>query len=517
MTEEIKLYKPKTIELTSQIVEGFAGSCLTKFFDHATPFEDFHREWWQLCCSKEPFVAICAPRSHSKSTTITIVYTLATLLFRQKKYALIVADTESQAALFLGQIKTILRDSKEIRELFHLSLKKDVEEEVDFVKDTETDVIVSFEDGHQFRIMAKGAEQKLRGLLWNGKRPDLIVIDDLMNEELVSNKDRRDKLRKWIYGSLIPCRSQDGIIRFVGTPMNLDDPLESLMPPPHSRDTVDEGIKLWSRKKKGAWVAVKYRAHTEDYKKLLWPSRKSVKEFKELRADYTEQGIPEVYSCEYLCNPIDESIRYFRRTDIVPMQDADYEKPMNFYITADLAISARDRADYSAFCIGGVDDSGTLHIRHVIRERLDGEEIVNTLIALHRAYEPLAIGIEDTQIKKAIGPFLNRAMRESNVYMNIIPLSPHRTDKISRGRSIQARCRAGAVKVDKKADWYAEFEDELLTFPKAKHDDQVDAFAYLGLMIDKLIEAPTQEEIEEEEWEMEFSERETGASMVTGY
>jgi hypothetical protein len=48
----------------------------------------------------------------------------------------------------------------------------------EFVKDAEDDLIVATEDGHFFRIQAKGSEQKVRGLKWNGKRPDLIVCHE---------------------------------------------------------------------------------------------------------------------------------------------------------------------------------------------------------------------------------------------------------------------------------------------------------------------------------------------------
>ena len=80
--------------------------------------------------------------------------------------------------------------------------------------------------------------------------------------------------------------------------------------------------------------------------------------------------------------------------------------------------------------------------------------------------------------------------------------------------------RAIGVIFDKEGDWYASFEDECLTFPRGKRDDQVDAFAYLGLMLDKLVEAPTKEEIEDAEWYDEFGDDEsnaTGRSGVTGY
>ena len=490
--------RPVWPKLTKDVIEGFASSCLTPYFDEASAFADFHRELWDLCWSADKFVAICAPRGHAKSTIITIVYTLAAVLFREREFVVIVADTESQASLFLGQIKQILEDSKHIQELFGL---KTNEKGLVYEKDTDTDFIIQFSDMTKFRIIAKGAEQKLRGMLAGyGKRPDLVVIDDLLNEELVANKDRRDKLRRWVYGSLIPCRSRDGIIRFVGTPMNLDDPLESLMPKDNAKTTVVEDLKIWSKRKIGMWKSVKYKAHNHDYSKLLWPARNTKQFFEELKQDFHDQGIPEVYACEYLCNPIDDSIRYFRRGDFLSMTEEDRKKNKTFYITADLAISQKERADYTAIVVGGMDSNGQLHIIQCIRDRLEANDIVTTLLTLQKIYNPIAVGIEDTQITKAIGPYLNRAMQESGTYMNLLMLKPHRQDKIQRARSIQARMRAGMVKFDKSAEWWLMFEDECMSFPRAKHDDTVDALSYQGILIDLMSEGLTKEELDLEQY-----------------
>lgn len=504
-------------KLTPEVIEGFAGSCLKKYYDNASGFAAFHRELWELCCSDDKFIAIAAPRGHAKSTIITITYTLAAILFRQSKFVLVVADTEAQAALFLGQIKQILYDSTEIHSLFGLRVD---EKGVVFEKDTETDIIVKFNDSSMFRIIAKGAEQKLRGLLWQGSRPDLIVIDDILNDELVANKDRRDKLRKWIYGALIPCRSEVGKIRWVGTVMNLDDPLCSLMPNQRDKHSVVTDLKVSSTKKKGMWKSVLYRAHNSDYSQLLWPERKTVQFFQELRQDFQEQGMPEVYACEYLNNPVDDSIRYFRQGDFLPMTEEDHKKNFTYYITADLAISERDRADYTAIIVGGMDSNGQLHIVHAIRDRLAGDEIVSVLLALQKIYSPLAVGIEDTQISKAIGPYLNRTMAETGTYMNVLMLKPHRQDKIQRARSIQARMRAGYVKFNKQADWWDTFLDECMTFPRARHDDMVDALAYQGILIELMTEGLTIEEIKEEEYQEEYEHsgnHDEGRDLMTGY
>ena len=223
---------------------------------------------------------------------------------------------------------------------------------------------------------------------------------------------------------------------------------------------------------------------------------------------------------EYLNIPIDESVAYFKRKDFIPMTEEDKKSKMNYYITADLAISESEKADFSVFILAGVDENKIIHVKDVIRERMDGKEIVDTLLMLQQIYDPEAVGIEDMQVSKAIGPFLREEMIKNNTFLNLVPLKHGGKDKTTRSRSIQARMRAHGVCFDKQADWFANFENECLTFPRGKHDDQVDAFAYLGLMLDKLIEAPTKEEIDELEYldEQRSAESDNGGqSATTGY
>lgn len=507
----------KKTKLTSDLIYGFVGSCLANRFDGSLPTPLCHREWWDLCCSEHKYVAISAPRGHAKSTAITLSYTLANVLFRERQFVLIVSDTESQANLFLGGIKTELQENKSIIELF--GIKRNEKKEVKFLKDTESDIIVEFNDGTQFRIISKGAEQKLRGLLWNGKRPDLIILDDMENDEIVMNKDRREKFRRWFYGALMPSLSTQGQIRYVGTILHMDSMLERLMPKEYDKQTIYEELKVYTLKKT-LWKSIKYKAHNSDFSYILWPEKFSKADLLARKEEYSAQGLPDVYSQEYLNIPIDDSVSYFKKGDFLPIREDDKKEKLNYYVAVDAAISERDRADYTAIVVGGIDASGYLHIKNVIRDRLDGRQIVDTLIQVQKIYDPVLMAIEQTQITKALGPFLREAMHKNNTYMNILELQPHRTDKIMRARSIQARMKAGAVKFDKSSDWYDTFEDELLKFPRARHDDQVDAMSYMGLIIDKYVEAPTQEEQEEIDWEEE-KERSgynmQGINQTTGY
>ena len=502
-------------KLNSDVMEGFVNSVLRKNFDKPAATPEFHKEIWELVTSNSKQVAIAAPRYHAKSTAVTHAYTLASVLFRESRYVLIVSDTVTQAVQFLGDIKKELLENDDLRSLFGVK---------EFPKDTEDDLIVEMEDGWTFRIQAKGSEQKLRGLKWANLRPDLIIGDDMENDEIVMNKDRRQKFKRWFYGALIPCVSSTGKIRIVGTILHLDSLLENLMPASQLashrgvKSLIKEDLKEYSSNVL-PWRSVKYRAHTDDFKSLLWPEMKSATEFRMQKDDYVRQGLADVYSQEMLNIPLDITDTFFKKTDFVPIKPEDEKKNLVYYAACDLAVSQSQKADYSAFVVGGMDEDGRLYCKHVIKQRMDALEIVDTILMIQKIYKPVLFGLEQGTIQKAIGPYLNEEMLKRGEFINTVLIKPS-GDKLTRARSIQARMRSGACKFDKDAEWYQGFEDELLRFPRDKHDDQVDAWAYLGLMLDRMWEAPTDKELEEEEYEAYIHENNlnvSGRSLTCGY
>lgn len=504
--------------LTADVIEGFSASLLQKNFDGAVKSPDCHKEWWELCCSKYDKVAIAAPRRHAKTTAITQTYTLAAVCFREREYVLIVSDTITQAIQFLGDIKTELMDNEQLRALFKIK---------SFIKESEDDVIVLCEDGHKFRISAKGAEQKVRGLKWDQKRPDLIICDDLENDEIVMNKERRAKFKRWFNAALVPCMSYRGKLIYVGTILHNDSLLEGLMPKRHKKTTVVEPLKTYMTKPEYGWMTSKYRAHTADFTGILWSNLYDKEWFINKRNELIEQGIPDVYSQEYLNIPLDETTSYFKRTDFKDFTDenrqalskSDWKKHFNFYITTDLAVSIKEVADWSVFIISGTDENNVVYVFDVIRARMDSKEIVDTLLSLERIYQPICISMEKGQIEKSIGPFLRQQMLETGTFPSILAIAPS-MDKLTRAKSIQGRMRAGAVRFDKSADWFFELEEECILFPRGKHDDQVDSLAYIGLVLDKMIQGRTEREIADEEYAEELEESglaEEGRNSYTGY
>lgn len=496
------------IGITAEQVHGFTTSLLMSRFDNPQPTPDFHHKLWAIMCQPDSKVAVAAPRAHAKSTAVTHSLSLATVMFRVKKHVMIVSDTETQASNFLKDIASELRENDQLTQLFRFKR---------LVKDTETELIGEFEDGVQFRIIAKGAMQKLRGTKWRNTRPDLIIGDDLENDEMVMNEERRAKFRYWFYAALLPAGGDSCDFRIVGTILHLDALLERLMPPLGAEGTVEEPLVQYSTDAR-IWKSLRFRAHSEDYEHLLWPEKFSKERLINIREDYVQQGFPEGYAQEYLNYPIDESSSYFQKRDFLPIpEDSQHEE---FYVACDLAISQQKNRAFTVLAVASVTPNGRLRVRDIYRFRGDTLEIIDRLFSIQLRYKPELFFIEQENIARTLGPVLNKEMEERQIYLSIQKMTATQ-DKIKRARGLQARMRAGAVEFDTSAEWFPDLQQEMLQFPRGAYMDQVDALAWIAIGLDSIIEAASAEELAEEEYQQEVEDTSSmydmGASSWTGY
>jgi predicted phage terminase large subunit-like protein len=483
--------------IDADVIAGFTLSFLAAKYDNPKPIPKFHEEMWNLCCSREPKVAIASPRSHGKSTAITHAFILAMMLLRIKSFCLLVSDTESQAAGFLVDIKAELESNEALRAKFGVSK---------LLKDTETNIIVQMIDGHKFRVQAKGSEQKVRGIKWMNKRPDLILCDDLEHDEIVMNPDRREKFRHWFMNALIPCGSDTCWVRVVGTIMHLDSMLQRLL-------------------EDATWASLKFQAHNSDFTEILWPEQFSKERLLDIRAGFEAQNNLGGYSQEYLNRPVADGSTYFNKDYFFDFGRDDRGTALlpnlEYFAAADFAISEKERADFTVIMVAGVDPDGHIYIVDVRRGRWDAESITEELIATQMMWKPNVFTFEAGQIDKALAPYLNTEMRRRNVYMNIIRMTPTKS-KTMRGRAIQGMVKSGFVRFDKEASWYPDLENELMTIsdtgPRGTHDDHFDAFAYIGLTVDQYYEAQSDDELEQEAYDQAIEDfHDQGRCKSTGY
>jgi hypothetical protein len=318
-----------TFQLTCEHVEALSGVYLSPRYDQPQPTPEFHRECWRRYCSPASACATAAPRNHAKSTALTHDFTLASVLFRADDYVIVVGSSEDMAIEHLGDIANELRENEDVIRDFKIK---------SFVTDQKTDIIVECHDGHQFRLIARGAEQKIRGRKWRGKRPGLIIFDDIEDDEQVESRDRRTKFRRWFFRACKQSLRDGGKIRGHGTILHEDSLLNRLM-------------------KNSAWDSKLYKAHKAfgDFSDILWSEKFPVERLRLIRQEFINEGDAAGYSQEYLNDPFDNDLSYLWKDGFIGMSPQDHEKPKRFAVGVDFAISTKDKANRTSFTVGGKD------------------------------------------------------------------------------------------------------------------------------------------------------------------
>ncbi len=492
--------KAVPVKLTADLIESFAGTFLSPRYDNRAPTPQLHREAWALYCSDNPQVMCIAPREHAKSTALTMVYTMAEVLFRCSDYVILVSSTEDLAAEQLGNISEELHENQDIRREFGIK---------GFESDTKADIIVTCNDGHRFRILCRGAEQRIRGRMWNGKRPNLLVCDDMEDDEQVENPDRRTKFRRWFFRAAKQALGRYGKTRVHGTVLHDDSLLNRL-------------------KKNKSWKHLFYAAHEsfDDFSNILWPEQWPEARLRARREEFIQDGDAAGYSQEFLNNPLDNSEAFLRKADFRPMVDEDYDSEKIICASADFAVSKADKANRTCFTVGGKDVSNILHFLDVRKGRWDPVEWIDEMFSIQQRWSPEVFWVEDGVIWKSVRSMIYREMQVRDITINFEAINPVK-DKATRGRSYQKRMRAGLCRFDKHAEWYPDFEQENLRFTgiaQATLDDQFDSPALLSKGFDDFAHVEKEDFYDDEERDLEagFWQRKTmnnsdGRSVHSGY
>jgi predicted phage terminase large subunit-like protein len=187
------------------------------------------------------------------------------------------------------------------------------------------------------------------------------------------------------------------------------------------------------------------------------------------------------------------------------------------YITNDIAVSVSKKADYTCHIVWKILASNKVCVIDVRYKRQDALKTCELMLDLNTAYEPEEFITESGVIEKTIGPFLNVMMLQENNFLTLETV-PSSVDIERRASSLQARMRAGQVYFDTHADWFYEFKQEYLKFPRAPRNDRVAAGAVFGQRMALLSRPVTRDEDWEEEiTQWQRSHVKNGRSKVTGY
>ena len=189
------------------------------------------------------------------------------------------------------------------------------------------------------------------------------------------------------------------------------------------------------------------------------------------------------WSALYQQNPVPDDGIYFTK-DMFREAQLPPKDECVVTVAWDFAISEKQHNDYTVGTVTLLDPDDMLHVADVIRFRSsDTAFMVKSILDLCRKwYSPsLILGCEDGQIYRAIDSLLKKEMRKRSYYPSMKQLKPI-TDKQARARTLQGRMQQGMVSFAANAPWLDTLRAEMLRFPAAVHDDQVDSLAWNALI-----------------------------------
>lgn len=460
-------YKTRLLAFAKVCFEGHMRDPQT---NELIPFSSFHAELEALLTDDTNFrLGIAAPRNHAKSTVVTFFYVLWCALFKKKKNIVIISSSEDMAIRFLRRIKEELEFNSMLHYLFGMQKAE---------KWSETEIILA----NGVVIHARGRGAQLRGLISGANRPDLIICDDIEDDELVRSEIRRQDLESWFNGTVMPTLTpRVGQLVLIGTILHQDSLLNNVLT------------------KYNEFKTAKFAALLPN-DEPLWPERFSQADLHKIREDLTARGQLEKFYMEYMNDPVPQEAAIF---DLKTFRFYDPNAlPAKHDLVYEMAIdlgggSTRVSADDTAFVVTATDKYNNVYVIDVFSDTMgtDTDRIIEVLFSLYDAHAPQTIIVEKTTATNFLISTLEREQLKRNAYLPLKFVNPPRGQGGRKGNMTDAkfqRIAALAPQVRAGVLMFLPSQQKILSqaasFPRSKHDDILDALAYIWMFGHRSIE-----------------------------
>ena len=420
--------------------------------------------------------ADAAPRGEAKSTLVTRLFSLWTVITGAKKFIVIAMDSIDQAYPMLEAIKAELE--------FNPRLKTDFPEMCGQGRVWQAGMIVT---ASNVKIQVFGSGKKMRGMVHGAFRPDLAILDDIENDEMVRNPDQRDKLEMWLKQTVLPLGAVGTKfdVIYIGTILHYDSVLSRTLNNPFWSTRKFKAMKrwpdrmdLWDRweelyRNDGAAVAEAfYQANKDEMERgaqTSWAAR-GVLALMKIRA----RDGHATFDSEYQNDPVSG--------DAAPFASAlkywtELPGDLIYFGALDPSLGkAGASRDPSAIIVGGYHRStGKLYIVEAqIKKRLP-DLIIEDVIRLHQQYSCKLWFIETVQFQEFLKDELVKRSAARGLPVPARAVKPI-TDKLLRIETLQPHMANGLILLHAGQ---TTLEQQFRHFPMADHDDGPDAVQML--------------------------------------
>lgn len=423
-------------------------------------------------------VAVAAPRSHAKSSFLSKGFPIHEIVYRKRAYIILISETPTVSSANLEWIKIQLQNNEKLRQdfgpLFHPKRQMNP-------RDNSSEFVAWLPKGedqqHQLTLVqAASTGQALRGRNWNGKRPDLIICDDLEDKRNTNTEQLRQELSDWFRQVVVPLGDPEGkrtAIVMMGTTVHPQSLLidvinnrsdfqskiyRAIRQHPERDDLWEHARQLYTdhenanRAREAEAFYVANRAEMDRGVEVLWPKVQPIWKLMTWKWDNGSKA----FNTEYMNNPIDTESMLFNPNTFTYWSDKDANRifPHEQYdisMGVDFALG-KERGDYSAVTVvARHKETETAYVIDSYGERLHPDEFIEVITERTLEHQPDVIAAESNAAQEFFVDVLTSKLASAGYpSFTRIRKVKNRSRKELRIEAMKPAIENGALQFDRK-------------------------------------------------------------------
>lgn len=428
----------------------------------ATP--DFHDAIDKLVESNNRLINIQVFRGGAKTSKLRI-YSMKRAVFGLSHTATIVGKSQGHAEASLQWIRNKVENSSKLRTVFRLRAGRPW---------TNNECVV-ISDAFQSEIWFKalGIDGSVRGVLKDDYRPDLILLDDPIDDENSATESQRLKIKERIHGALkeslaSSVESPDAKLVMLQTPMNKEDASTLALEDPE-----------WKSARFGIWTKETEELPV-DKQVSRWPEMYPTEEVRKQKRFAAARNMLSVFVREKECRitsretssfrsqwlrfydiPPDNGVRVLWIDPVPPPSESEVERGLHKKDFEVLAVVQRTGDDFYV-------------LDYEANRGHDPSWTIAKFFEMNAKWRPMRNYVESVAYQRTLAWLLRQAMQREGFFLAIEEVTDQRPKFMKIIDGLQGIAASKRLFIRRNhTDFVSQFED----YPNVSNDDIIESIA----------------------------------------
>ena len=432
------------------------------------PFAPFHHEVWETLESPARLVNNLLFRGSGKTSHCRL-YTSKAIAYGVSRTILYTGKSEGHAIRSTSWLKANIEANHTWTQTFGIakgSKWQDTEFEIQVGGGGDMPPI-------KIWVMAAGITGSIRGVNRDDYRPDLIVLDDVLDDENAHTAEQRNKIENLVYGALaesLAPKSEAPHAKMI-----------ALNTPQHKEDFAVKALK------DPGWLSAVHGCFTKEtthlpveFQESSWPERFTSAELRKEKHSAAARNMLSVFQREKECKLSSAETASFR-TPWLRYYTRPPEGMVNYYAIdpvpppSDAALSkGLHKNDFEAHVIWGVHGRDRYLLDYKLMRGHEPTWTIKTFFELQQKWRPVSTVVEVVAYQRVLSWLLKQAMDQQRQWYAIEELTDRRKKFTRIVTAHNGPASAGRLLIKPEQ---TEFLEQFSQYPDVAFDDLLDASA----------------------------------------